>query len=186
MADPASPTRSADKSRSARFQFFTSLSSKANWIPKSPTSLGWFALESMVRPAGKQTSKHSRKPSALRSTIRPSSFGSTECAPVTSGKSRRTAVCGPTWPVSLSAALVPKRTRSNGASFLIAAARALEVASVSAPARAGSQSKTPRSTPMAMASFRVKAHGSGPMERAVIVPPSSSLMRNATSKTGRS
>ena len=81
---------------------------------------------------------------------------------------------------------MPNRTRSKGLSLLRAAASAVEVARVSDPARAGSQARTPRSTPIALASEIAEILDSGPMESAVTVPPRASLIRRAVSKTGLS
>ena len=54
---------------------------------------------------------------------------------------------------------------------MIAAARAVEVASVSEPASAGSEINILRSTPMAMVSISARSDASGPMEIVSHGPP---------------
>ncbi len=69
---------------------------------------------------------------------------------------------------------------------MTAAPRAVDVASVSEPARLGSEIRTARSTPMAMASYNERPPTSGPIESAVTLPPSTSRSCRAISRAGRS
>ena len=106
--------------------------------------------------------------------------------PETNGTPSKVAVWGPTWPVSLSAARVPKKTNPKGARRPMAAASTRAVTRVSEPARAGSLTRTAASAPMAWASASASTPTAGPMERAVTVPPRISLTRRAASRAGRS
>ena len=84
--------------------------------------------------------------------------------PLAKGRSSSSASSGPTWPVSPSMELRPSSTRSKGPAARRTAARARAVASVSEPAKAGSQACRPASAPQATASRRTSS-ASGRPER---------------------
>ncbi len=78
-------------------------------------------------------------------------------------------------------ACLPATTRSTFPSFLTAAARVVDVAQVSAPAKALSERSSAESAPREMASRRIASAWGGPMVRAMTSPPRASLQRRPSS-----
>jgi len=75
----------------------------------------------------------------------------------------------------------PAGAAASPPSLRMAHASVYAVASVSAPAKARSETRQPLSAPRAMASRSASAAWGGPMETTVTVPPCFSLMRTASS-----
>src|SRR5450830_1581481 len=96
---------------------------------------------------------------------------------------------GPTWAVSPSMVCLPVNTMSTAcsrASWRTPAARAYEVASVSAPAKARSVTSTASSAPKLMHLRSASSACGGPMHSMVTLPPNLSFSRRASSSENRS
>ena len=120
------------------------------------------------------------EPSSLSQRAQPSSTSSADTS-VTWGISRKAAVAGPVWAVSPSTAWRPKMRRSKPPIFSAAFDRTYEVASVSAPPKARSESRYASSQPMASAFLSASSACGGPIVTAATVPPCVSRSCSAAS-----